>query len=527
MSLFCAISGQPPLNPVLSIKSGTVYEKSLIQKYLQDNAGKDPITGDQLQDDDLVDIKTAPSTPAAPPRAPTFTSVPSLLHTLQSEWDATMLECLELRRAGDELRLELSHALYKEDAAMRVLARLTRERDEAREALASVKATLGPAFSTGAPAGDVEMEVEPVAAEAGLPAEAKARVAETNKSLSATRKKRKPAEGYATPASLKTYVQSATVPSLHGTKPPGIAALDLAKSGSLIVTGGLDKAVLLYDRSTSKILATLKGHTKKVTSVISSTTLTEAGLPTYVISSSLDKSVRVWAPNGNKTVYGAIANLSLGGEVNDLSLHPSGTLVASAAADGTWSIHDLPPADSDAKPTTLLTGSLPADTPEGTSNTAIAFHPDGAIFGVGSSDSKIRIFDTPTGACIASFAGHSEVGGGAITSLSFSENGYTLASSALGSNQVKLWDLRRLSNSANIELPEGQVVNEVRFDESAQFLGVVGTDARVYQNKTWEELVKSEENGAELTGVRFAEGGKEVIVAGVDRTVRVLSAPSE
>lgn len=286
--------------------------------------------------------------------------------------------------------------------------------------------------------------------------------------------------------------------------------------------------MLLYDRSTSKILATLKGHTKKVTSVVSSTTLTEAGLPSYVVSSSLDKSVRVWAPNGNKTVYGAIANLSLGGEVNDLSLHPSGTLVASAAADGTWSIHDLPTADSDNKPTTLLTGSLPADTPEGTANTAIAFHPDGAIFGVGSSDSKIRIFDTPTGACIASFLGHSEQeGAGAITSLSFSENGYTLASSASGSNQVKLWDLRKLSNSANIDLPESQAINQVEFDESAQFLAVVGTDLRVYQNKTWEELVKSEENGAELTGVRFSEGGKEVVVAGIDRTVRVLSAPSE
>lgn len=44
-----------------------------------------------------------------------------------------MLECLELRRAGAELRQELSHALYKEDAAMRVLARISRERDEARE----------------------------------------------------------------------------------------------------------------------------------------------------------------------------------------------------------------------------------------------------------------------------------------------------------------------------------------------------------------------------------------------------------
>lgn len=57
-------------------------------------------------------------------------------------------------------------------------------------------------------------------------------------SLSATRKKRKPAEGYATPAVVKTYVQNTTVPSLHGTKPPGISSLDLAKGGELFVTGG-------------------------------------------------------------------------------------------------------------------------------------------------------------------------------------------------------------------------------------------------------------------------------------------------
>lgn len=47
-----------------------------------------------------------------------------------------MLECLALRKQGSELRQELSHALYKEDAAMRVLARVTRERDEARESVA-------------------------------------------------------------------------------------------------------------------------------------------------------------------------------------------------------------------------------------------------------------------------------------------------------------------------------------------------------------------------------------------------------
>lgn len=58
MSLFCAISGQPPLHPVVSIKSGQVYERDLITKYLKENEGKDPITGDQLTEEELVEIKT-------------------------------------------------------------------------------------------------------------------------------------------------------------------------------------------------------------------------------------------------------------------------------------------------------------------------------------------------------------------------------------------------------------------------------------------------------------------------------------
>lgn len=58
VSLFCAISGHPPLQPVLSKLSGITYEKALILKYLKDNEGRDPITGDQLTEEDLVEIKT-------------------------------------------------------------------------------------------------------------------------------------------------------------------------------------------------------------------------------------------------------------------------------------------------------------------------------------------------------------------------------------------------------------------------------------------------------------------------------------
>lgn len=53
---FCAISGETPQDPVVSTKSGRVYERRLILKYIADNA-TDPITGDKLEESDLIDIK--------------------------------------------------------------------------------------------------------------------------------------------------------------------------------------------------------------------------------------------------------------------------------------------------------------------------------------------------------------------------------------------------------------------------------------------------------------------------------------
>lgn len=55
---FCAISGEPPQEPVVSQKSGKVYEKRLIVKYINDN-GTDPTTGDKLEESDLIDIKAS------------------------------------------------------------------------------------------------------------------------------------------------------------------------------------------------------------------------------------------------------------------------------------------------------------------------------------------------------------------------------------------------------------------------------------------------------------------------------------
>ena len=72
------------------------------------------------------------------PRPPALTSIPSLLSVFQNEWDALALETFRLRQHLTQVRQELSNALYENDAAKRVIARLQRERDEARNALSRV-----------------------------------------------------------------------------------------------------------------------------------------------------------------------------------------------------------------------------------------------------------------------------------------------------------------------------------------------------------------------------------------------------
>lgn len=71
-----------------------------------------------------------------------------------------MLEAHNLRQSLHTVRQELSHALYQHDAAQRVIARLIRERDEARAALADVAAR-GADMANGKRAQDEEMEDAP------------------------------------------------------------------------------------------------------------------------------------------------------------------------------------------------------------------------------------------------------------------------------------------------------------------------------------------------------------------------------
>ncbi|KAK9451043.1 Prp19/Pso4-like-domain-containing protein [Limtongia smithiae] len=133
--MLCGISGVEPREPVVSRKSGSVYEKRLLEAYVREY-GTEPITGEELTAADIVALDESSTSSQTPARTPQQASIPSLLQGFQNAWDGAVLETATLRQELAKTRQDLSTALYYHDAAVRVVARLTAERDEAVAALA-------------------------------------------------------------------------------------------------------------------------------------------------------------------------------------------------------------------------------------------------------------------------------------------------------------------------------------------------------------------------------------------------------
>lgn len=101
----------------------------------------------------------------------------------------------------------------------------------------------------------------------------------------------------------------------------------------------------------------------------------------------------------------------------------------------------------------------------------LLFIPDGLILETGTSG-LVKIWDVKSQGNVARFDGHI----GAVTAISFSENGYFLATAAQDS--VKLCDLRKLKNFKTLTpYDENTPIQSVEFDQ----LALGSSDIRIYQ----------------------------------------------
>jgi len=273
----------------------------------------------------------------------------------------------------------------------------------------------------------------------------------------------------------------------------------------LVMTGGADSNAVLFNRTTGKIVDTLKGHKKKITSVKFHPTEKAA------FTTSLDNTSTIWGYNNSAGKYTAQHTLKdHSAEVSGCTLHPSGSYLITASMDKTWCFYDV------ARGTCLQQVKNEKVT---AGYTKVSFHPDGLILGAGTADSIVRIFDVKAQKNVANFKGHT----GKVTALSFSENGYYLAS---GDEEgvVKCWDLRKLKDFQTIDLKSDAGCLGLEFDRSGSYLGVVGDEVSMYTSKKWELVKTWKDHKKDVTAIKFGQGAEWFATTSLDRSLKIYSA---
>jgi len=394
----------------------------------------------------------------------------------------------------------LAHALYQHDAACRVIARLIKERDAARNTLSSIQGQV-PEHTKREAAADA-MEVDGGAPALEFSETLKEKLQQKSQTLSQGRKKRQPSASLATQENIKEYKVLSSNTGFHKSTSPGIVSVDIHPTRQeLVLTGGMDTSAILFNKDTSKIVSVLSGHTKPVNDALFHPE------KDIIVTCSQDKTARIWRASDAAALNYTPAHVvkTHQDDVTGITLHSTGDYFVTASRDRTWAFHDLE------------TGApIVRATLDGKGCSSVQFHPDGLILATGTEDSLVRIWDIKLQQNVASFEGHE----GQVVDLAFSENGFYLATAATDS--VKLWDLRRLKNIHTIDVKGATSVN---FDYSGNYLLVTaGIEIRVIAvaKSTFTPIRSFTDHTAVVSDAKFGKDATWIASASLDRSLKIF-----
>ncbi|KDN39439.1 hypothetical protein RSAG8_08845, partial [Rhizoctonia solani AG-8 WAC10335] len=165
------------------------------------------------------------------------------------------------------------------------------------------------------------------------------------------------------------------------------ASAGWGQNGAIVVSGGCDRDVRVWDLTTGNCLHVLKGHTSTIRC------LKVLDARPIAVSGSRDTTVRVWDIARGRQVH------VLQGHTDSVRcLEVAGNLVVSGSYDATCRLWD---ADS-GECLRVFRGHYHEVY-------SVAF--DGELLATGSLDSHVRIWSASTGDCIALFQGHTSLVG--------------------------------------------------------------------------------------------------------------------
>jgi len=289
----------------------------------------------------------------------------------------------------------------------------------------------------------------------------------------------------------------------------GIVALDInPNDNKMVITGGMDQNSIVFNRTTGKIIDTLKGHKKRVTDVKFHTD------EKLIFTTSADATTIMWKANSSGKYHSSHILTDHKSDVIGVTLHPSNLYFVTASLDKSWCFYDIE---------TATCRQQVLDEKFNGGYTRISFHPDGLILGAGTSDSLVRIFDVKAKKNVATFKGHVD----SVNAIAFSQNGFHLATGDQ-EGTIKLWDLRKLENFQTIESSVAKTVNQLDFDSSGSYLIVAGLDIKLFSQNSknvWELVHSYGDHSDRVTSVRFGPEASFFASTSMDRTLKIYGTP--
>ncbi|KAI0480120.1 WD40 repeat-like protein [Xylariaceae sp. FL0804] len=253
----------------------------------------------------------------------------------------------------------------------------------------------------------------------------------------------------------------------------------------ILVSGGCDRDVRVWDMTQGTCLHTLRGHTSTVRCLKMSDANT-------AISGSRDTTLRVWDIR-----QGVCRNVLVGHQASVRCLEIKGDIVVSGSYDATAKIWSI----SEGRCLHTLTGHY-------SQIYAIAF--DGQRVVTGSLDTSVRVWDARSGEPIAVLQGHTSLVG------QLQLRGNTLVTGG-SDGSVRVWSLERMCPIHRLAAHDNSVTS-LQFDDTRVVSG--GSDGRV---KVWDvktgHLVRELITAESVWRVVFED---EKCVAVANRASRVM-----
>ncbi len=241
---------------------------------------------------------------------------------------------------------------------------------------------------------------------------------------------------------IKTWDASSGKPGVFGKcnfDGAALTCLAASSDGSLIVSGGSDGSIKLFDERIRLIFEVKKAHGGAVHGLLLNSDASR------LVSASGDQMIRTWQV---KRSGGRVAGIEFRSNiaahdqgVGMISLSNDDQTIASVSEDGslkTWKLKD---------------GGQILRVKLGGSGLCVAFSPDGKILATGDKEGKIKLWNAENGASIPFAAAHDQ----AVFCLAWSADGKTLLSGS-EDKTLRYWEVSTGRERAKIAAHDGAVL---------------------------------------------------------------------